>query len=189
MAKPLLLRLDGREVPFDLGSKVEKKHLYGHARRIAERDGKAMTRGHLAGDGRLFGSGALGYLKVDPEGSPIEETQQWMDGEPAPVVASSFDSGLELEPVALSALTEFAVRDVYPLIGSGIEPGLYRSSFNYRKSNQANEALLLVRPDQVFLLVGQARQTTWLGLSVAYEFFDAEAEAEDDADELDFSMI
>lgn len=189
MAKPLELRLDGRTLSYDLGSKVDKKDLYGFARRIAERGGKTLSRGYLAGDGRLFASGALSYLKVDPEGSPVEEPQLLMDGEPAPVVPSSFDSGLDLEPVPLSTLTEFAVRDSYPLGGTGLAPGLYRTTFNYRKSSQANEALVLVKADQTWLLIGQARQTTWLGLSVAYEFFDAEAEAEEDADDFDFSMV
>lgn len=190
MAKPLQLRLNGRELAYDLGSKVDKKDLYGFAKRIAERGGKALSRGYLAGDGRLFASGTLSYLKVDPEGTPVEEPQLLMDGEPAPVVPSSFDSGLELEPVPLVTLTEFAVRDTYPLGGAGLDPGLYRTSFNYRKGPQANEALVLVKPDgQVWLLVGQARQTTWLSLSVAYEFFDAEGEADDDADDFDFSMV
>lgn len=190
MAKPLSLRLPGRELSYELGGKVEKKDLYGFAKRIAEKDGKALSRGYLTGDGRLFPSGALSYAKVDPEGTPVEEPVLLMDGEPAPVVPSSFDSGLELEPLPLTALTEFGVRDVYPLLGEGLEPGLYRTTFNYRKSSQANEALVLVKgSQQVFLLIGQSRQTAWLSLSVAYEFFDAEAEAEDDADELDFSMV
>lgn len=189
MAKPLELRLDGRALSYDLGSKVDKKDLYGFARRIAERGGKALSRGYLAGDGRLFAAGTLSYLKVDPAGTPVEDPQLLMDGELAPVVPSSFDSGLELEVVPLSTLTEFAVRDSYPLGGVGLEPGLYRTTFNYRKSSQANEALVLVKPEQTWLLIGQARQTTWLGLSVAYEFFDAEAEAEEDADDFDFSMV
>ena len=91
---------------------------------------------------------------------------------------------MALEPVPLATLAEFCVRDVYPL-GGGEElaPGLYRTQFNYRKSHQANEALVLVRDGKggtvhpLFLLVGQSRLGAWLGQSIPYEFFDAEAEA------------
>lgn len=197
MAKALTLRLDdGREFSCDLGSKVEKKDLYGQAKRIAERDGKALARGWLAGDGRLFGGGALSLAKVDAEGTPCEDAAPYMDGEPAPSVPGSFEAGMALEPVPLATLAEFCVRDVYPLGGAeDLAPGLYRTWFNYRKSHQANEALVLVRDSKggsvhpLFLLVGQSRLGAWLGQSIPYEFFDAEAEAEDEADEMDFGSM
>lgn len=42
---------------------------------------------------------------------------------------------------------------------------------------------------QVFLWTGALKLATFLGLAVTSEFFDAAAEGEEDADELDFSMV
>ncbi len=188
MAKPLQFRLGEQLLPFELGSKVDKKALYGFARRIAEKDGKALSRGILLADGRLLPSNAVSSLKADPEGTPVEEVQTLIDDQPAEMKPSSFDVESPLQPVPMSELTTFQVTDVYPLIGSGLEQGLYRTTFNYRKSHSARDALLLVRSDGPFLLVGLGKRSTFLSLSVAYDFFDAEGES-DDADDLDFSMV
>lgn len=188
MARALSYRLGKQLTSFELGTKVDKKALYGQARRIAEKDGVQLSRGVLLADGRLLPSSALSWVRVDPEGSPVSEVQALVDGEPVELLPSSFDVESPLEPLPLSALATFQVQDVYPLIGEGLAEGLYATEFNYRKGPQRKDALLLVRPDQAFLLIGQGKAATFLDRSVSYEFFDAEAEA-DDGDELDFSMI
>jgi hypothetical protein len=188
MAKPLTFRLGDNPISFDVGAKVDKKALYGFARRIAEKDGKALSRGVLLADGRLLPSSALSPVKADPEGSPIEEARTLIDDQPAELKPSSFDVESPLVPAAIADLATFQVHDVYPLFGGSLPAGLYRTTFNYRKSHTPRDALLLVRGDQSFLLVGQGKRSTFLSLSVAYDFFDAEGEA-DDADDLDFSMV
>jgi hypothetical protein len=120
----------------------------------------------------------------------VEEPAATLNGEPAALLPSAFDEAAPLEPVALTALTAFQVKDVYPLAGAELAAGVYRTTFSYRKSYQRNEALVLAREDQTFLLVGVSKRATLVGLSVAYDFFDAEGEEDtDDGDELDFSMV
>lgn len=191
MARSLSFALNGADaqpVSFEIGAKVDKKALYGYAKRISEKDGTTLSRGVLLADGRLLPSKALSWVKVDPQGSPVDPVQTTIDGEIAELKPSSFDIDSGLESVPMSRLAEFQVNDVYPLTGVGIADGLYRTEFNYRKSHQPKDALLLVRGEQVFLLVGALKRSTFVDLSVAYDFFDAES-ATDDGDELDFSMI
>lgn len=104
--------------------------------------------------------------------------------------ASSFDETRELQPVSLTELLSFATRDIYPIIQTDVPLGLYRAEFNYRASYQPHDALILVRPNTsaAFLLVGVAKQSTLLALQSSYEFFDA-LDTEEEADELDFSMV
>jgi hypothetical protein len=80
--------------------------------------------------------------------------------------------------------------DVYPLKSTELRQGLYRGTFNYRKSARPRDALVLVREDGAFLLVGQLRACPMVERTVAYEFFDAAAGAAEEAtDPLDFSMM
>lgn len=189
MARALGFRLGVATLSLELGAKVDKRALYGYARRIAEKDGKALARGLLLADGRLLPGSAASSVKVDPEGSPVEAVETFIDGAPAQLQPSSFDVESPLEPAPMSALATFQVDDVYPLNGAAPPAGLYRTRFNYRKSIAPKDALLLVRGETAFLLVGVDKRATFLDLSVAYDFFDAEAEAEADGDELDFSMV
>ena len=189
MARALTLRLGEATFSYELAAKVDKRALYGYARRIAELDGKALSRGLLLADGRLLPTGAVSSIKVDPEGSPIDPVETYVDDIVAELKPSSFDIESPLASVSIAELAAFQVADVYPLLGSGLAGGLYRTEFSYRKSHQPKDALLLVRADGAFLLVGAGKRSTFRDLSVAYDFFDSEGEADDADDELDFSMI
>jgi|CXWL01.1.fsa_nt_gi hypothetical protein len=189
MARALKFCHADSTLPYEIGAKVDKKALYGHARRIAEKDGKALSRGLLLSFGRLLPSNAVSSVKVDPLGSPVDPVECYLDDAIAEVKPSSFDVELPLTPVPMTALAAFQVSDVYPLVGEGLGVGLYRTEFNYRKSVAPKDALLLVRADGAFLLVGAAKRSTFVDLSVAYDFFDTEGEADDADDDLDFSMI
>jgi hypothetical protein len=89
----------------------------------------------------------------------------------------------------LTSLVGFNVQDVYPLEGLQLKPGLYRTRFSYRKACFLKEAFILVRDSESFLLIGRMKNTTFVGLNVAYEFFDAETESGEESEELDFSMV
>jgi hypothetical protein len=103
---------------------------------------------------------------------------------------SSFDGTEPLEAVPLETLARFVTTDVYPIEPGALPPGLYRGTFNYRKSARPRDALVLVREDGAFLLVGQLKTCPMVGRTVAYEFFDAAAgAAQEAADPLDFSMM
>ena len=108
------------------------------------------------------------------------------------ILPSSFDEAAPLEPAPLLALATFCVTDVYPLTGDGgLEKGLYRTWFSYRKSPERKEAYLLVKDGGVFLLVGYPKNSPFVGKVVPYELFDADdadsGAAEDE--EMDFAMM
>jgi hypothetical protein len=187
--KEIKFKLGDQVLSGQLGSRIEKKTLYGYSRRVAEKDGKILSRGALSADGRLLRRDEIAVLKIDPDGTPVDEIMTELDGALAELKPSVFERDNLLEEVPLIRLASFTVSDVYPLDELGLKPGLYSTEFSYRKSLQPKEALLLVKAGQGFLLVGEAKQTTLVGLSVAYSFFDTEEEEAEEGEELDFAMV
>jgi hypothetical protein len=197
-AKTLKLNVAGSEIAASLESKIGKDDLYGRVEQVVEQEGKRLERGWLLPDGLIFRKSQVAMTSVDPEGSPAESPEIYCAGQKLELRPSSFDGAEALEPVPLETLARFATTDVYPIAAipstgsgqGGLAPGLYRGTFNYRKSARARDALLLVRDDGAFLLVGQVKACPMVGRTVAYEFFDAAgAAAEESGDPLDFSMM
>jgi len=189
-AKTLKMNVAGKEIPAGLESKISKDDLYGRVDVVVEQGGKRLERGWLLPDGVIFRKSQVAMTSVDPEGSPAEAPEIYSAGQKMELRPSSFDGAETLEPAPLEMLARFVTTDVYPLETAGLEPGLYRGTFNYRKSARPRDALVLVRPDGAFLLVGQLKACPMVGRTVAYDFFDAAgAAAEEAGDPLDFSMM
>ncbi len=187
-AKSLSLKLNGTIHQVQLGSRVTKRDLYGYSKTSVEKEGHPLAKGYLSADGQMYTRQELSSVRMDPEGSPVEEVITELDGEAAQLQASSFDQDTSIYPVPLTRLAGFNVTDVYPLEAVDLEEGLYETQFSYRKSYVPKEALILVTHGEAYLMTGVTKKTTFVGLNVAYDFFDAEddTEAEDD---LDFAMI
>lgn len=186
--KDISFDLNGEVIAAKLGSRIEKKDLYGFSKTIAERDGSTLTRGYLLADGRLLTRQQISYAKLDPQGTPSEEIVVELDGNVANLLPSSFEIDNPLKPLPLNTLASFNVSDIYPVAQIDIALGLYRTQFNYRKTYIPKEAFLLIKADGAFLLIGEMKKTAFVGLTVAYDFFDADEE-DDDNDELDFSVF
>lgn len=188
-AKSLKLNAAGQELAATIESKIGKDDLYGRVERVVEQDGKRLERGWLLPDGVIFRKSQIAMTSVDPEGSPAVSPEIYCAGQKMELRPSSFDGTETLEAVPLETLARFATTDVYPIEVTGLGTGLYRGTFNYRKSARPRDALLLVREDGAFLLVGQLKACPMVGRTVAYEFFDAAEAAEEASDPLDFSMM
>jgi hypothetical protein len=189
-SKSLKLSVAGTEVAAELQSKVTKDDLYGRVARVVEQDGKSLERGYLLPDGTILRKSQVAMSSVDAEGSPAEAVEIRAAGHAVEIRPSSFDGVESLEPVSLETVARFVTSDVYPLTLTGLEPGVYRGNFNYRKSARPKDALVMVRADGAFLLVGQLRACPMVERTVTYEFFDSGNDAADDAgDPLDFSMM
>ena len=189
-AKILKLSIAGKEIAANLHSKVNKDELYGRVEHLVEQGGKRLERGWLLPDGTTLRKSQIATCSVDPEGSPAETPEIQCAGQKIEPRPSSFDGVECCESVALETLARFVTTDVYPLEASDFAPGLYRGQFNYRKSARPRDALVLVRDDGAFLLVGQLKACPSVERTVAYEFFDAATSAaEEAADPLDFSMM
>ena len=189
-AKTLKLSIAGKEIAASLESKISKDDLYGRVVHVVEQDGQRLERGWLLPDGSTYRKGQITVTSVDPEGSPAESPEVQCAGQKMELRPSSFDGIETIQPVPIETLARFVTVDVYPIETTGLEPGVYSGTFNYRKSARPRDALVLVRQDGSFLLVGQLKACPMVGRTIAYEFFDAAAEAaEESSDPLDFSMM
>ena len=187
--KEVKFSLDNSTVSLMLGDKVTKDALYGEVRRVVEKDGRALERGVLLPDGMLLRRSQISSVAVDSEGSPVEALQSLVDDQPVEMQPSFFEKEAPIKAVPLTRLVGFNTTDVYALDAGGLAQGLYETTFNYRKSHQPREALVLVKATEAWLLVGQFKRTTFVGKTLAYEFFDAADDDGEDADPLDFSMM
>jgi hypothetical protein len=152
--KTLKINVSGKEIAANLESKIDKDDLYGRVDHIVEQAGKRLERGWLLPDGVTYRKSQVAMTSVDPEGSPAESPEIRCAGQKMELRPSSFDGTESLEPVPLETVARFVTTDVYPVEAGGLAPGVYRGSFNYRKSARPRDALLLVREDGAFLLVG-----------------------------------
>lgn len=188
--KEIKFALDSATVSLMLGDKITKDALYGEVRKVVEKDGRPLERGVLLPDGTLLRRSQMSSVAADAEGSPVEPLQSLVDDQAVELQPSSFEKETPLRAVPLTRLVGFNTSDVYAMDAAGLAPGLYETTFNYRKSHQPREALVLVKASEAWLLVGQFKRTTFVGKTLAYEFFDAaEDDGGDDADPLDFSMM
>src|SRR5260370_39957897 len=89
--KLIKFKLGEKVIEAKLQSKVDKKSLYGYARRSIEKDGRPLSRGVLCPDGTVLMRDELASNYVDPEGSPVDEVITELDGKPEPIQPSSFD--------------------------------------------------------------------------------------------------
>jgi len=188
--KTLKFKVASAEINATLESKIGKDDLYGRVDQIVELDGRRLERGWLLPDGAIYRRSQVSATSVDPDGSPAEPPEIQSAGQKMELRPSSFDGEEKLESVPLETVARFVTTDVYPIEVTGLAPGLYRGSFNYRKTARPRDALILVRDDGAFMLVGQLKRCPMVGRTVAYEFFDAAAGAAEEAgDPLDFSMM
>src|SRR5689334_1698125 len=185
--KTLKLNVAGTEISAELESKISKDDLYGRVEQLVEQGGHRLERGWLLPDGTTLRKSQVAMTSVDPEGSPAEPVEIQCAGQKVELRPSSFDGIEILEAVPLETFARFVTTDVYPLKPGGLAPGVYRGTFNYRKSARPRDALVLVRDDGAFLLVGQLKGCPLVGRTVSYQFFDAPGGASDEAgDPLDF---
>ena len=188
-SKALKFKISDKEIVAELQSKVGKDDLYGRVVHVVEQNGKRLERGFLLPDGAMFRKGQVSASYIDPEGSPAEPTEVRCAGQKIEPRPSSFDQVECLDTVPLETLARFVTGDVYPIDSGDLKPGLYKGCFNYRKSVKPRDALVLVREDGAFLLVGQLKACPLVERTVAYQFFDAASGAEESTDPLDFSMM
>ena len=72
-------RIVVRLIAASLGDKVTKDALYGEVRPIVEEGGQALERAYLMPDGTLLRRSQIANIAADPEGSPTETAQAFVD--------------------------------------------------------------------------------------------------------------
>ncbi|HAB14887.1 MAG TPA: hypothetical protein PLX89_20305 [Verrucomicrobiota bacterium] len=187
--KEIKFSLGGATAVAFLGGKITPEDLYGAVKTLVEKEGRPLESGYLSPDGRLLRRQQISTVNLDPEGSPVEAPLMTFDSEPVEQSPSSFEKEAALQEVPVTQLVGFNVSDVYAIDVAGMKPGLYETTFNYRASYQPRAALLLVKPSEAYLLVGQAKRISFVGNNLTYEFFDSVESDAAEADPLDFSMM
>jgi len=192
VAKTVQFKIGDQELTCELGSAVRREDLYGKTRRlVVDDDGALLQSGYLTPDGRLLASEDYATLFVDSVGSFTGKMGYEAGGEPVAPRPSSFKETRPVQRVALDEMQRFSVTAVYPISDVDLEPGVYRSEFNYTASVETHACLILVRGDgPCFLLVGSPMEFTPLGKAVSYDLFDASSEeAEEDSGDFGFDMF
>jgi len=78
--KAIKFKFGDKSIEAKLQSKVDKKVLYGYAKKSVEKDGKPLFRGILCPDGIVLTRDEISSTYIDPEGSPVEDIATELDG-------------------------------------------------------------------------------------------------------------
>lgn len=204
MARPLVLRFAGSELPFSL-EKVDRSDLYGYVEVQTLDDlGRPCSVATLGADGQtLIGSGGSASAYLLPDG--LWTRQQELrpvnpEGETLEPSPSSFSAPVDVEHRAtVEELLDHVIRSVYllntpddwgPLHAELAAGAIFTFPFSYRGGLNPETAFVLQSADGgVFMLVGSAGRVEFVGLAQTATPADEAEETEDEDDGLDFSMF
>lgn len=204
MAKPLVLRLAGTEIPLAL-TKVDRSDLYGYVETEAlDTKGRKCISATLADDGQtLVGPGGSAFACLSPEGAWLDKgALKAVDAEGKPIVpvASSYSAPVEVTQTAtVDDFLTYNIRSVYQVgavEGGELGPLMARLKggdilmfpYSYRGGLEPDTAFLLLAADGTpFLCIGNATRLDFVS-------FDQPAAVEEEApgeesEEIDFSMM
>ena len=189
MSKTITIHHNGESSDVEISSSIKREAIYGKTQTVVEIDGKTLKRGTLTQNGELFTRQQLDYVKTDEKGSPSEKPELLAE-DTVEKQEASFKRGLTLTQGSIIDVLEQPMDSYYHLEGIKLEPGIFKTDFNFR-AGIPSPALLIVREDgNAFLLITNERLSTWIGETQAYEFFDAENndEEEEEEDTISFSF-
>jgi hypothetical protein len=208
----LTLIFKGQTLAFDL-AKIDRDRLYGTVEtETTTADGEVCCRATLAGDGRtLAGSGDTAIAYLSPDGSWRERGElravDATDGAAIVPVKSTFAFPVTLDgkETSLDDYLGHAVRLVYQLRaempdGNGgkfdalldalKEATIFKFPFSYRGGDLADPAFVLLGADgEIYLAVATPCALDYARLSDLARVAADEDLAEEEEEELDFSMV
>jgi len=207
MPRPLVLRHDGVELPFQL-VKLDRSKLYGTVEVEAlDGQGRRCELATLATDGKtLLGRGDVASGFLTPEGGWLDRASLkpvGPDGEPVAPLPSSFAAATDLaDEASVEEYLAHNVKSVYhltcegdvgPLLAELRAGKIYRFPFSFRGGGLvADVGFLVANPDgDIFLAVGQPTLIHFLGLEPlpVSEADVEEAEPGEGEADLDFGMM
>jgi hypothetical protein len=203
MAKPLVFRFNGTEVPFAL-EKVERSDLYGYIdTEVLDESGHRCQLATLAGDGRtIIGKGGTATALLSADGRWMERSElQPVDplGTVLQPVPSSYAAPVSLEEFAtIEDLLSHNIKSVYRVSPEGTDPGvldelkkgtIFTFRYSFRGGVDADAGFLLASFEGIpFLLTGEPAKLEFVGFEEsAAPSEQAEEPAEDDS--MDFGMM
>ena len=201
MAKPIVVRFQGKESRFD-HKKVSRRKLYGYRRRQAmDSSGATCTKASLTEDGRFLlesGMTAQGYFTADGRWVPNKELVGLdQEGVVVEKVPSTLGTAQPLEAVMPQDLLDLRMSSVYALaeqsvdaeLKTALEQGIiFRFAFNYRGDYEAETAFLVANDSGIFAVIGDVTSPEWIE-PVAVQAVMSEEEEDPFEDDLDFEMF
>jgi hypothetical protein len=203
VAKPLVLRLEGRAIGVQL-EKVDRSRLYGWVDTEAlDEAGRRCELATLAQDGHtLVGEGGRGLAMLTPDGRWIDRKQLRpidLQGQALSPAPSTFAAPVELtELTTVDDYLEHNVRSLYllepvddatPLAEALAGGAIYRFPFSFRGGLAPDVGFVLAGTDgALFLAIGQPTELHYAGLENESAAVDDEADP-GEVEELDFGML
>lgn len=203
MAKPLILSLDGHEIPVQL-LKVDRSKLYGEIEIEAfDEKGNAATLKVLAADGKtLIDKGGTALTTVTEEGRSISRSDLVAvdeNGDEIDPVPSSFGQINVLKRSTAEEYLSQIVKSIYLLepadesaldyLYSHLDSGLiYSFPFSYRGGIDYDSAFVLGHKTEAFMVVGKQAALDFVRLNEA-SVLDSPDEQEISADEIEFDLF
>lgn len=204
MAKPLVVRFGGVEVPLGL-QRVDRSDLYGYVEvETFDDQGRPCSLATLAQDGRtLIGPGGAASAFLSPEGRWLDRGELRpldLEGQVLEPVPSSFSEPVEIgERATIDRLLEHDIRTVYLLhpeaaggpLQAALEAGeVFTFPFSYRGGLNPDTAFLLKGADgSLFMLVGSPAQIEFVGRAETAAVVEEDEGAAEEDDSVDFSMF
>jgi hypothetical protein len=203
MSRALMVRFNGIDYSLEL-EKVDRARLYGYVdTEVLDEEGQKCEMATLTGDGHtLVGRGGTALAQVSPGGFWREKKSLLpVDprGQAIQPVRSTFEAPVELDKRA--TLEDYLAhnihlvyrlsseQDVSPLIEELRAGSLFTFPFSYRGGLEASVGFLLLGSDgNLFLVSGSPASFQFVGLGQSAAVVE-DAPAEEDEEELDFSMV
>jgi hypothetical protein len=200
MAKNLTFNLQGKEYSFTT-VKLDRSKLYGWTEVIAlDKNDKSCKTIYMDRTGTLLiPKGGLTYGILDAGLNWVEKSELQaidMEGNPAPLVPSSFSAPVMLEKTAtVEELLDHAITSVYELNGEIDElarivatGNIYTFIFNWKEDYEGDDAFLIESKNRLYVLVGKKLNFEYIGIE-KQGFVSDEEEEKEESDEIDFSMM
>lgn len=202
MAKALVFQFGENDCSFEM-TKIDRSKLYGYKEvEVLDESGKPCSLATLADDGRtVVGKGGTGLGYLDADGLWCEKsnlTPVNLEGEAIEPVESSFSAPIKLfETVTADEYLCHNIRLVYLLQSEEMDQALvdelsggtiFSFPYSYRGGLEADSGFLLAGNDgDIFLVVGDATETNFIGMQEAAAV--EEEDGDDETDLMDFDMI
>ena len=185
--------INGKEHSSEL-KKVNRSDIYGDTitKVLGEGDQPLQKAGVSENGKDYLTSGDLKYAVTAAEDftlAPVK-TINPLTGEPAVQIPSSLTTPPEFVPATADQLAQLEVTAVYHLPDLQLDPGSkYIGAFNYRAGYEKKSAALVGRPDGSFLLIGQEKPATFVGMEVDSQLIAAEETQAEESGDGDFSSL
>ncbi|GHV84714.1 hypothetical protein AGMMS50230_03220 [Spirochaetia bacterium] len=202
MARTLTFTVNGADYSAS-PVKIDRSKLYGWTElKALDENGRECRMVNMDETGTLIiPKGGLGLGILSPDRSWVDRTALkavTLDGGDAELIKSSYSGPIELKnTVDTDTFLDHSISTVYQLeeapaeLTAAVGDNIYTFTYSYRDSYKGDTAFILTSDNTLFMLVGFKTEYEMLGLAQAgtiNETEETDEDAEEESDELDFSM-